>query len=129
MNSKAKREENRPKTDKKTEFNNALEISAYLESEGWKVSKSTVYKHIREAKLRPDIEKKRYSLKAVLRYARAFLVTEQTMTYLAPGQQFALVHGVVDVVVGAVRRGQFAIIDAPRRAGRPTGGAALGRRA
>jgi len=77
-----KETENPPEGDK-TEFKNALEISGYLEAEGWKVAKSTIYKHIKEAKLRPDIDKKHYSLKAVLRYAKAFLVTRETKQKLA----------------------------------------------
>jgi|GEM_PF-1174247 len=61
-----------------TEFRNALEITEYLQAAGWKVAKSTLYKHLKEAKLRPDIDKKRFSLKAVMMYARSFLVTEAT---------------------------------------------------
>jgi len=72
-----------PTEGDKTEFKNALEISSYLEAEGWKVAKSTVYKHIKKAKLRPDIDKKHYSLKAVLRYAKTFLVTRETKQKLA----------------------------------------------
>jgi phosphotransacetylase len=56
------------------EFKNLREVATYLRDEGWKVSKSTVYEHSKKGMIRPDVEKKRYSLKAVLKYAQTHLV-------------------------------------------------------
>jgi hypothetical protein len=58
-------------------FSNLLEIIEYLDAEGWKISKSSIYNHAKEGKIRPDIGKN-YSMKAVINYARTHLTTKNT---------------------------------------------------
>jgi hypothetical protein len=58
-------------------FSNLLEIIEYLDAEGWKISKSSVYNHAKEGKIRPDIGKN-YSMKAVINYAKTHLTTKST---------------------------------------------------
>jgi hypothetical protein len=61
------------------EFKNRKEVAAFLKKEGWKVSQSTFYEHSKIGMIWPDVEKKRYSLKAVLKYAKTHLVPMGTM--------------------------------------------------
>jgi len=58
-------------------FNNPLEVLDYLKDEGWKVSKSSIYAHVKKGMLRPDAGQK-FSTNAVLNYAKTHLVTEKT---------------------------------------------------
>lgn len=58
-------------------FNNPLEVLDYLQAEGWKIAKSTIYNHVNEGKLRPDAGKK-FTLNRVLKYAKTHLETEKT---------------------------------------------------
>jgi len=53
-------------------FKNALEVLDFLEAEGWKVSKTSLYNHIKAAKLRPETDGT-FTRRAVLAYARAHL--------------------------------------------------------
>lgn len=61
-----------------TEFATAMAITRYLRANGWKIGKSSVSSHIKQGKLRPDIEGKRFSTKGVLKYASSFLTMEKT---------------------------------------------------
>jgi len=61
----------------KTEFKNVKEVAQFLNSEGWKVAQSTVYKHRTEGLIRPDADGN-FTRKAVLKYARLYL--KQTST-------------------------------------------------
>ncbi|HEC04621.1 MAG TPA: hypothetical protein ENI84_00285 [Thiothrix sp.] len=54
-----------------SEFKNPTEVYEFLK-DGWKVSKRSVYNHVREGKLRPEAGGG-YSLKAVQKYARTWL--------------------------------------------------------
>jgi len=53
-------------------FKNALEVTAYLQGQGWKVKRSSTYRHIQEGKLRPEADGA-FTEKAALRYAKYFL--------------------------------------------------------
>jgi hypothetical protein len=53
-------------------FKNALEATAFLQDQGWKVKKSSTYRHIQEGKLRPEVDGA-FTEKTVLRYAKNFL--------------------------------------------------------
>jgi hypothetical protein len=53
-------------------FKNALEVTAYLQEQGWKVKRSSTYRHIQEGKLRPEKDGA-FVEKAALRYAKNFL--------------------------------------------------------
>ena len=52
-------------------FKNALEATAFLQEQGWKVKKSSTYRHIQEGKLRPEADGA-FTEKAVIRYAKYF---------------------------------------------------------
>ena len=56
--------------DKK--FKNVLEATVYLQDQGWKIKKSSMYRHIQEGRLRPEADGA-FTEKAVLRYAKYFL--------------------------------------------------------
>lgn len=64
------------------EFKNLLEVSTYLDREGWKLSRSTLYKHSKEGRLKPDHEGG-YSLKAVRKYAASFLMRKSDRQKMA----------------------------------------------
>ncbi len=49
-------------------FSNILEIVSYLKATGWRVSKSTVYNHVKEGRLRPGKDGK-YKSSVVDKYA------------------------------------------------------------
>jgi len=51
---------------------NALSVVDYLSKNGWKIKKSTAYKHIQEKKLRPNRDG-RYTITEIERYAAAYL--------------------------------------------------------
>ena len=59
-----------------TELKNALEVAEYLKASGWKVSKSSVYGHVKQGKLRPDPKTGTFEVKNVDRYAASYLVRE-----------------------------------------------------
>ncbi len=59
------------------EFESLVEVVDYLDEEGWKISKSTIYEHQKKGMIRPDNGKK-YTLKAVVAYAKAYLVLKKT---------------------------------------------------
>ena len=61
----------------KSEFKNKREVADYLIEEGWKVSRSTVYKHAAEGRIRPDANGI-YTLRAVQKYARLHLMQQDT---------------------------------------------------
>jgi hypothetical protein len=61
----------------KQTFKNKLEIYGYLKLQGWKVAQSTLYKHCKEGRLKPDV-KGVYSLKKINRYASLHLERQQT---------------------------------------------------
>jgi hypothetical protein len=54
------------------EFKNLLEVSEHLEKEGWKVSRSTLYKHAKDGRLHPDANGV-FPAKAVEKYAIQWL--------------------------------------------------------
>lgn len=54
------------------EFKNLLEVSEWLDQQGWKVSRSTLYKHAKDGRLRPD-EHGAFPAKAVEKYAIQWL--------------------------------------------------------
>jgi len=58
-------------------FDNPLEVQEYLKEEGWKITKSTIYNHVKNGKLRADAGEK-FTLNGVLNYAKTHLVTENT---------------------------------------------------
>lgn len=65
----------------KAEFANPLEVTEYLQSQGWKVKKSTVYDHIKKGKLRPE-ENGLFQKKTIDKYASTFLTLAKTRTNL-----------------------------------------------
>jgi len=58
-------------------FRTVLEVLTYLRDEGWKVSKTSLYQHVKDAKLRPEQDGS-FALKAVQKYARAHLQLKST---------------------------------------------------
>lgn len=58
-------------------FKNRLEVTKYLQGEGWQVSKSTLYNRIGKAKLLPR-EDGLFHLKDINKYARVFLKRKDT---------------------------------------------------
>lgn len=80
METKIKKSEDGPaEAVEKRAFRNGLEITEFLQEKGWKASKTTIYSHIKEGKLQPDLDgKKAFSQKAVLKYAAAHLSTLET---------------------------------------------------
>jgi len=56
----------------KSEFKNLLEVSEWLDREGWKVARSTLYAHAKDGRLRPD-EHGTFSAGAVEKYAIQWL--------------------------------------------------------
>lgn len=67
----------RNETNEKNEFRNLKEVAAFLRAEGWKISQSTVYEHGKHGMIRKD-RTGVYLRSAVLRYAGAFLATQET---------------------------------------------------
>ena len=63
-------------------FDSLLKVLAYLKADGWKVSKSTLYNHRRQGRIKPDSDG-HYPLKSVLRYANAHLPRQTTLKRLA----------------------------------------------
>jgi hypothetical protein len=55
------------------DFKNLNEVAQYLDREGWKVSRSTFYKHAKEGRIKGAADGT-YALKAVQKYAAAFLM-------------------------------------------------------
>jgi len=53
-------------------FSNTLEVVEYLKNEKWKISKSSIYEHVKDGKLRPD-QGEYFTLKNVLNYASTYL--------------------------------------------------------
>ncbi|MBW2024386.1 MAG: phosphoribosyltransferase [Deltaproteobacteria bacterium] len=69
---KVNHKDSEPSIAGKDTFKNTLEVYEYLKNE-WKVSKSTIYNHVKkEGKLRPEKDGT-FSLKAVQKYARTWL--------------------------------------------------------
>jgi len=66
----------------RTELESPLEVTSYLKAAGWKVSKSTLYQHVKQGKLRPDADG-RFPVKAVQKYAASFLTLEETRQKVA----------------------------------------------
>ncbi len=62
-------------------FSNPLEVSKYLKKAGWKVEKDTVYRGVKDGKLRAG-EDGRFSREAVEKYAAAFLTKAKTRQHL-----------------------------------------------
>lgn len=66
------------------EFKNPLAVTAWLQEDGWKISKSTLYGdkkhpgHIKEGKLRPDLPNGGFTLQAVQKYAALHLTKSKT---------------------------------------------------
>lgn len=58
-------------------FKNKLEIYEYLKAQEWKVAQSTLYKHAKEGRLKPD-KKGVYSLKKINKYATLHLERQET---------------------------------------------------
>jgi hypothetical protein len=58
-------------------FLNRTEVWQFLEKEGWKISKSTLYNHCNEGRLKLNRDG-HYTLKAVNRYARTHLELKET---------------------------------------------------
>lgn len=58
-------------------FSNIAVVLAYLYNEGWKVTKTSLYRHQKEGKILPDKDG-HYSKKAVDKYARTFLKLQKT---------------------------------------------------
>lgn len=54
------------------EFKNLLEVSEWLDLQGWKLSRSTLYKHAKDGRLRPD-QRGLYPQKAIEKYAIQWL--------------------------------------------------------
>ena len=72
-----------PKTQRRKDtFKNLREAVAYLRGEGWKISQSTLYKHQREGKIKTEPDGS-YTQKAILRYAKGYLTTQETKRKLA----------------------------------------------
>jgi hypothetical protein len=65
------------KGDLQDTFSTVLEVLTYLQGEGWKVSQSTLYKHVKDAKLRPA-EDGTFALKTVRAYAQTHLQLAST---------------------------------------------------
>lgn len=75
---------NTPQNDQEqTSFPNRLAVLAWLKGNGWKISKSGIYTHCQEGKLRPDPDGT-YTLTAVERYARTFLKRLSTGQKIKP---------------------------------------------
>jgi len=55
-----------------TSFANAIAVVDYLKMRGWRIKKSAVYLHIKQGKLRPEIDGA-FRVKVVDKYARTFL--------------------------------------------------------
>lgn len=53
-------------------FGGAVEVLKFLQDEGWKIARATLYQHIKASKLRPEPDGT-FTLKAVRAYARAHL--------------------------------------------------------
>lgn len=53
-------------------FDSLMDVVSHLDSEGWKISKSSAYEHKDEGKIRPGADGK-YTLTAVQDYARQYL--------------------------------------------------------
>jgi len=64
-------------TPEQRTFSNRLQVTKYLQEEGWQVSKSTVYNRIGKAKLLPR-EDGLFHLKDVKKYAKTFLKRRET---------------------------------------------------
>lgn len=64
------------------EFRNARAVAEWLKSAGWKLNQSTLYAHVKDGKLRPD-ETGSFPLKAVQKYAAAFLSRKDTLQKLS----------------------------------------------
>jgi hypothetical protein len=73
------------KTGNNEDFN-LREAAAFLKDKGYKVSERTVYRNSKEGKIRPDVEKKRYSLNAVLKYAETHLIPLGTVQKKKAGE-------------------------------------------
>lgn len=53
-------------------FKNILEVTSYLKTGGWKIQKSTAYRHAQEGKIRPEADGT-FTEQTALKYARRFL--------------------------------------------------------
>jgi len=63
------------------DFRSMLEVTAWLKDNGWKVTKSTVHRHVQQGKLRPD-ESGRFPVASVRKYAATFLSLKETLQKL-----------------------------------------------
>lgn len=61
-----------PEIEGQQTFKNILEVVSFLKGQEWKISKSTIYRHRDEGRLRPAKDGS-YSVKAVEKYVRDFL--------------------------------------------------------
>ena len=53
-------------------FKNILEVVTFLKTQGWKIQKSSAYRHVQEGKIGPEADGT-YTEKAALKYAKRFL--------------------------------------------------------
>ena len=67
-------------------FETQAQVLRYLQAEGWKIKKSTLSNHVKEARLRPNAGGV-FTSKAALDYAKANLVTENTRQKLKAEEQ------------------------------------------
>jgi uncharacterized protein YaaR (DUF327 family) len=68
-------------------FENPREVAAFVIDKGYKVSERTVYRHLKEiGKCPPDVGNERYSMKAVLKYAKTFLKPTGTLKKKKAGE-------------------------------------------
>jgi hypothetical protein len=61
----------------KESFANVLEVLEHLQEDGWKISKPTLYRHVKDAKLQPAADGS-FTRKAVQAYARTHLQLKGT---------------------------------------------------
>jgi hypothetical protein len=78
-------------------FDSIMDVVAFLDTDGWKIGKSTAYEHKDEGKIRPGIDGK-YTLSTVQEYARQHLQRKDGSNPIAANLQEDKLRGQIKMI-------------------------------